>query len=65
MPFARDVIERSVTKLLKDGDVPEFHDGYDEWRKDCGGVYTITVAEAVAVAEETFRKNLECPSARY
>jgi hypothetical protein len=56
-------MERSVTKVLKDGEVPEFQDEYDEWRKACGGVYTITVAEAVAVAEETFRKNLGCPSA--
>jgi hypothetical protein len=50
MPFAREALDRSVTKLVKEGDVPEFKDGYGEWRKDCGGVYTITVAEAVAVA---------------
>jgi len=62
MPFARDAVERSVTKLVKEGNVPEFQDGYDEWRKDCGGVYTITVAEAVAVGEGTFRENLGCPS---
>jgi len=42
---------------------PAFQDGYHEWRKDCGGVYTIAVAEAIAVGEETFRKNLGCPSA--
>jgi hypothetical protein len=63
MPFTREAIEKSVTKLAKEGDVPEFRDGYDEWRKACGGVYTITVAEAIAVAEETFRKNLGCSSA--
>jgi hypothetical protein len=63
MPFAREAIERSVTKLVKEGDVPEFQDGYDEWRKACGGIYTITVAEAIKVNEETFRKNLGCPSA--
>ncbi|SRR6266404_3326889 len=63
MPFSRDAIERSVTKLLEDGSVPEFHDGYEEWRNSCGGVYTITVADAVAVGEETFRKNLGCRSA--
>jgi hypothetical protein len=63
MPFTHEAIERSVTKLIKEGDVPEFQDGYDEWRKACGGVYTITVAEAIKVGEETFRKNLGCPSA--
>jgi len=64
MPFRRAAIERSVTKLLKEGEVPAFQSGYDEWRKACGGVYTITVAEAVAVAEETFRKNLGCAPAK-
>lgn len=61
MPFTREAVEKSVTRLVREGDVPEFQDGYDEWMKACGGVYTITVAEAIAVAEETFRKNLGCP----
>jgi hypothetical protein len=60
MPFAREAIERSVTKLVKETDAPDFRSGYDEWRKACGGVYTITVAEAVNVAESGFRKNLGC-----
>jgi hypothetical protein len=60
MPFRRDAIDRSVTKMLKEGDVPVFQDGYDEWRKACGGVYTITVAEAVRAGEEVFRQNLGC-----
>src|ERR1700740_1322932 len=55
MPFARDAIERSVTKLLKEGSVPDFQAGYDGWRNACGGVYTITIAEAVQVGEVTFR----------
>jgi hypothetical protein len=60
MPFTRDAIERSVTKLEKEADVPDFQDGYNEWRKACGGVYTITVAEAIEVSEQNFRKNLGC-----
>jgi hypothetical protein len=60
MPFARDAIERSVTKMVKEATMPDFQEGYDEWRKACGGVYTITVAEAVSVGEETFRQNLGC-----
>lgn len=63
MPFTRESIDKSVTKLVEEREVPEFREGYDEWRKACGGVYTITVAEAIAVAEETFRKNLGCSSA--
>jgi hypothetical protein len=61
MPFAREAIERSVTKLERRELFPDFQDGYNEWRNACGGVYTITVAEAVKVSEETFRKNLGCP----
>jgi len=60
MPFARDAIERSVTKVVSTGSVPDFQEGYDEWRSACGGVYTITVAEAIQAAEDTFRKNLGC-----
>jgi hypothetical protein len=63
MPFTRDAIERSVSKLLKENsEIPDYKSGYDEWQRDCGGVYTITVAEAVAVAEATFRSGLGCGS---
>ena len=60
MPFTRDAMERSITKLEKDGvDIPDLG-GYEQWRADCGGVYTITVAEAIKVAEYTFNKGLGC-----
>jgi hypothetical protein len=59
MPFTRDAIERSITKLEKDS-VNTDLGGYEQWRADCGGVYTITVAEAIAVAEYTFNKGLCC-----
>jgi hypothetical protein len=49
-----------VTKLVRESDVPDFQSGYDEWRKACGGVYTISVAQAVELAEFTFRKGLGC-----
>jgi len=63
MPFTRDAIERSVTRLQKEGsDIPDYQAGYDEWRGACGGVYTITVAEAVAAGEATFRKGVGCES---
>ncbi len=61
MPFTRDAIEHSVTKLEKESsDVPAYKDGYDEWHNACGGVYTISVAEAVAVADATFKKGVGC-----
>lgn len=61
MPFTRDAIERSVTKLsTQKTEIPSFEDGYAEWRRACGGVYSITVAEAIAVGEASFRKGLGC-----
>lgn len=59
MPFTREAVERSITELVKESsEIPDYKAGYDEWHKACGGVYTITVAEAVAVAEATFSKGL-------
>jgi hypothetical protein len=60
MPFTREAIERSVTKMVREGSIPDYQEGYDEWLKACGGVYTITVAEAVRAGEEVFRQNLGC-----
>jgi hypothetical protein len=63
VPIAREALERSVTtavKQKKEGKVPDFHEAYTEWRKQCADVYRITVAEAVQEAEESFRKDLGC-----
>ena len=59
-PFTEDAIARSVTKLVgRTKTLPLFEDGYDDWRKgfDQGkaGVYSITVGEALAAMEATFR----------
>jgi hypothetical protein len=61
MPFAREAIERSVTKLVReDPKIPDFQAGYDDWRNACGGVYTISIADAVKIDEITFNQNLGC-----
>jgi hypothetical protein len=61
MPFARDAVERSVTKLEREiSEVPNYRQGYDDWRNSCGGVYTVTVSEAIAVDQATFSKSLGC-----
>jgi hypothetical protein len=61
MPFSRDAIDRSVVKLVKDhSDVPNFAEGYAEWREDCGGIYTISVAEAIQAGEEVFNNHFGC-----
>jgi hypothetical protein len=66
MPISRAALERSVTtevKPKKEGKapkIPDFHEAYAEWRKQCGDLYKITVAEAVQAAEDDFRKSLGC-----
>jgi len=65
MPFSRDAIERSVVKLAKEGGaVPDFQDGYDAWRRACGGVYTFTVREAIEANDKTFNAGMECEPAK-
>jgi hypothetical protein len=54
MPFTRDALLMSVIRLLRSTDTLPTMEGYDRWRADCGGVYTISVADAVSVMEKTF-----------
>jgi len=56
MPFAEEAIEKSEVKLLQEKvDLPDFEEGYRLWREAFdagrGGIYTITVADAVTVME--------------
>ncbi|MGE5322233.1 MAG: hypothetical protein ACM3SW_05205 [Actinomycetota bacterium] len=68
MPFAREAFDQSVVKLLKSVDVPDYKEGYSEWRKawDAGkaGFYTISIAQALDVAQATFDQGLGCPKER-
>jgi hypothetical protein len=48
LPFSRDAVEKSVTKLVGTAkQLPDYKDGYDEWRTafDNGkaGIFSITV----------------------
>jgi hypothetical protein len=52
LPFSESAIERSVTKLENEtGPVPDFSDGYQEWRQAFeagkGGIFNVTVAEVL------------------
>ncbi len=63
MPFTKEALDHSVTTLVRETrEVPDFKVGYQEWRNACGGVYTISVADAIEVAETAFRQNLGCSS---
>lgn len=53
MPFTRDAMLLSIIRLLRtESSIPPL-DGYENWRSACGGVYTISVADAIAVMEKT------------
>ncbi|MBV9926805.1 MAG: hypothetical protein JOZ96_17430 [Acidobacteria bacterium] len=61
LPFAEEAINKSALKLVKEkAELPDFEEGYGLWREafDAGkaGVYTISVAEAVGVMEETLNQ---------
>jgi hypothetical protein len=50
LPFAESAVERSVATLEREsGPIPDFADGYHQWRQAFdagkGGIFTITVAE--------------------
>lgn len=56
MPFSQEALDKSGLKLLEEKtDLPDFAEGYQMWREAFdggrGGVYSITIAEAVNVVE--------------
>lgn len=53
MPFARAAVESSVTTLLQDSvALPDYEDGYHEWQKAQGGVFTVSVLEGLEFMEK-------------
>jgi len=65
MPFARKALDDSVTKkLASNRPLPNFREGYEEWKeaysKKKAGIYIVRVASAVGVAEKTYRSGIGC-----
>lgn len=61
LPFSKDAIEKSVTKLIgTTKKLPDYKDGYNEWRTafDDGkaGVFSITVKESIEAMEQTLNQ---------
>ena len=61
LPFSKEAVDKSVTKLVGTAkQLPEYKDGYDEWRSafDDGraGVFSITVKESIDVMEKTLNQ---------
>lgn len=56
LPVSRETLNASVTRLSRSkAPFPDSRAGIEEWRAARGGVFTIPVAEIIAVAEATFR----------
>lgn len=65
MPFARKALEDSVLKkVASDQPLPDYREGYREWREAYeqkhAGIYVVNVAGAVSVAEKTFQNGIGC-----
>jgi len=61
LPFDENAVKLSVTTKVSDkGKLTEFKEGYELWRTAAssgkGGVFTVSVAEAVAAIEEGLNK---------
>jgi hypothetical protein len=60
-PFTKAAMDKSVSRKLRtDAKLPDFAAGYDDWLAHCGGVYTLSIAEMVAVNDATFNAGLGC-----
>ena len=53
MPFSRDALLGSVRKLVRTSASLPTLEGLEAWQDACGGVYTISVRDAVSVMERT------------
>jgi len=57
-PFSEKAIQESVTKLNRiTQDLPDFKEGYNSWRDAQGGIWTISVSDAIATVEKCLNKN--------
>jgi len=56
LPFSPAALQRSVTRLVADSvTLPDFKPGYEEWRRAQGGAFTVSVREALDLAEQAVK----------
>lgn len=66
MPFARKAFDSSVTKKVDSGQIlpSGWQDAYGDWKNAYSagkaGIYVISIADAVGVAEKTFQQGNGC-----
>ena len=60
LPFSKDAKDRSVRDLVSSRPLPDFQEGYSAWREayenSQGGIFTITVGEAVESMEQVLNQ---------
>ena len=61
LPFTKEAIERSVIAMVQENQpLPQYEMGYNLWKDAInnrkGGVWTITVSEAITLAEDALNK---------
>ena len=62
MPVSRETLDKSVTKLSKSkAQFPDVEAGISEWRANSGGVFTVSLAEAVGFVETAVRNSAPQP----
>jgi hypothetical protein len=63
LPVSRATLDASVTRLADDQAIPfpPFEEGIAEWQRAQGGVFTISLAEVVDVAERALRDSAAEP----
>jgi hypothetical protein len=61
LPFSRESIDKSLTKLeSSNNELPDFLEGYNQWKEAFdsgqGGIFSIIVKEAVGYVEQTMNQ---------
>lgn len=57
LPITAEALARSVTECIGLTEaLPDFEEGYQIWRQDRGGVFTISVARCAAFIENTLKQ---------
>jgi hypothetical protein len=52
-PISKDALDKSVTKLVAESvPIPDFAEGYEEWKTAHGGVFSLSVAEVIGFVEQ-------------
>lgn len=48
MPFSESAIKKSDLQLISEGnEIPSYKEGYDDWKRNKGGIFSFSVKEAV------------------